>query len=30
VWRWYRPNGPATLDEIAETVTTAVLKMVRP
>ena len=30
VWRWYRPNGPATLDEIAETVTSAVLKMVRP
>lgn len=30
VWRWYRPNGPSTLDEIAETVTTSVLKMVRP
>ncbi len=29
VWRWYRPNGAASLDEIADTVTTAALKMVR-
>lgn len=30
VWRWYRPEGKMTLDQINSTVTDAALRMVRP
>lgn len=30
VWRWYRPEGKLTLDEINTTVTNAALRIVRP
>ncbi|MFC3964370.1 TetR/AcrR family transcriptional regulator [Nocardia jiangsuensis] len=29
VWRWYRPDGPLTLDQIVETVRDAAARMVR-
>ncbi len=30
VWRWYRPEGKLTLDDINVTVTNAALRIVRP
>ena len=30
IWRWYRPGGPLSLDQITEMVKNASLKMLRP
>ena len=30
VWRWYRPGGPMTLDEVREMYTGACLRVVGP
>ena len=27
VWRWYRPGGPATLDQVRELITDACLRV---
>jgi hypothetical protein len=30
VWRWYRPNGPMTLEQVRLLITDACLRVVRP